>query len=89
MNNVISFYPEMNEKAPESVVGQATIGHYGNWYIDTPLVLKGRGIKFLKTYRPSDLTEKGQYKAGWNSYKVTDLALEKLPYRFAREALLD
>jgi hypothetical protein len=89
MKNVISFYPEMNEKAPEAVVGQAIIGHYGNWYIETPLTLKGRGITFLKKYQSNELTEKGQYKTGWNSYRVTDRALENLPYRFAREALLD
>ena len=89
MTNVKSFYPEMGEKFPEAVAGNVTLGHYGNWYIDTPLSLKGRGIKFIKTYQTNELTERGQYKTGWNSYRVTDLALANLPYQFAREALLD
>ena len=89
MKNVISFMPEMGQKFPEAVVGNAYLGHYGNWYIDTPLNLKGRGIKLLKTYASSELTERGQYKAGWYSYRITDRALETLPYQFAREALLD
>lgn len=81
--------PEMGEKFPESVVGNISHGHYGGWYIDTPLQLKGRGITFLKSYVPTELTEKGQYKTGWNSYKVTDKALAHLPFNFALEALLD
>lgn len=88
MNNVISFYPEMKEKAPENVVGNATI--WGDkWNIEAPLTLKGRGITLRGVLQSKNLTEQGQYKTGWNEYVVTNRALASLPYRFARVALLD
>lgn len=72
------YTPEMNEARPADTQIDARIGHYGDWYLTTPLVLKGRGIKFLKTLRSEELTEKGQYRVGQHEYKVTDLAFSKL-----------
>lgn len=87
---IVSYWPEMGETKPEGTDGNLSYG--GNSaFIQTPLALKGRGITHVSTFRPQDLTERGQYKAGWHCYKVTNAALAKLlsQYTFAREALLD
>lgn len=41
---VYPWYPELGEEEPSADL-RATLGHYGgHWYVDTPLILKGRGI---------------------------------------------
>lgn len=48
----------------------------GNHYlICTPLKLKGLGVRICQNY---ELIHYKQYRIGWNSYRVTQLALEKL-----------
>ncbi len=86
---IISYWPEMGEAKPQGTDGQLSYCGSSN-FIDTPHVLKGRGITYLSTLEAGQLTEQGQYKAGWHCYRVTDRALEKLraQYTFAREALL-
>lgn len=70
---VHSYTPEMGQRKPNCQM-KATLGHYGeHYYIDTPLVLKGRGIKLLKQYESSQLTGPGRYMVGWYGYKVTSL----------------
>ena len=89
---ILSYCPEMGEKKPENVQGRVSLGHYGkHYFLDTPLDLKGRGIEFLRKYKPADLTPQGQYKVGWNQYKVTLRAMEQLAalYNFSRESVLD
>lgn len=79
---LLGYYPEMGEAKPIAQI-EASISHYGGWFLCTPLTLKGRGIKHLQTYTAAQLTEKGQRKVGWNQYKVTDLAFEKLEKQYA------
>jgi hypothetical protein len=87
---VYSYTPEMGQRKPNCQM-KVTIGHYGSYYIDTSIELKGRGIKLLKQYKNEDLTGPGQYMAGWFSYRVTDLAYDKLKaqYSISHESLLD
>lgn len=85
------FYcPEMNEARPVGTQIDAHGGHYGGWFLDTPLILKGRGIRHLTTYTAEQLTPQAQHKVGWHQYKVTDLAFEKLEttYLIAVENIL-
>lgn len=86
------YTPEMGQQKPEGCQIEASRGYYGGrMYIDTPLALKGRGIKLIKTYAAADLTASGQYKTGWNSYQVTSRAYEKLKsqYSISLECCLD
>lgn len=85
------FTPEMGERKPTCKM-RASSAHYGKHvFIDTPEVLKGRGIKFRKVYRAEELTKAGQYMVGWNSYIVTNRAFEilKAKYPIAMEMHLD
>ena len=71
---------------------EAQLSYYGkHYFIDTPLQIKGRGITFIKTYKSNELGNHGQYKAGWNEYKVTKKAYEKLKeqYAISMECCLD
>lgn len=74
---------EMNEARPANTQIDATIGHYGSYYLKTPLVLKGRGITFRGTLTSEQLTPQAQDKVGWHQYKVTDLAFAKLEAQYA------
>lgn len=86
------YYPEMGDKKPVCQM-EASLSHNGkHYFIDTPLVLSpGRGIEYLGTYRPQDLTPQGQRKVGWGKYKVTCNAFEKLKreYSVSYQMLLD
>lgn len=85
------YTPEMGDRKP-NVKMEARRGHYGKHvYIDTTETLKGRGIEFLKTYSENDFTKPNFYKVGWNEYRVTDLAFEKLQtqYSISMKCLLD
>lgn len=78
------YTPEMGQQKPEGCQIEAHRAYYGGHvFIDTPLELKGRGIRFLKTYKPGDLTSSGQYKSGWNTYEVTNRAYDLLKTRCA------
>lgn len=85
------YYPEMGEIKPFALI-EARLGHYGNhWYLKTPLTLKaGRGITHLRTLTSEQLTPQAQSKVGWNKYKVTEKAFEKLckQYPVSSECLL-
>lgn len=77
-----AYTPEMGERKP-AVRMEAHLGHYGkHYYIDTTEKLSGRGIEFIKTYTPEDLTKAGQRLVGWHSYKVTIRAFEKLKEQY-------
>lgn len=81
---VYVYAPEMGQQKPEGCQIEAHRAYYGGHvFIDTPLKLKGRGIRFLKTYKPGDLTSSGQYKSGWNTYEVTNRAYNLLKTRYA------
>lgn len=78
------YTPEMGQQKPEGCQIEAHRAYYGGHiFIDTPLELKGRGIQFLKTYKPGDLTSSGQYKSGWNTCRVTNRAYDLLKTRYA------
>lgn len=90
--SILSYYPEMGEAKPADVQGNITLSRDGkHWFIETPLSLKGRGILFEQVLQAKNLTERGQYKAGWAVYRVTRAAMNTLvkEHNFAREALLD
>ena len=84
------YYPEMNEVKPVDVVGEVTRAYYGkHYFVKTTLELKGRGISLEDTYNESNCNNPDKY--GWNRYKVTNLAMDKLSskYNFSQELLLD
>lgn len=87
---IVSYWPEMGQSKPTNTDGNLSFCGNSN-FIDTPHTLRGRGITLISVHTPQTLTEQGQYKAGWNCYRVTDAALRKLreQYTFAHEALLD
>lgn len=90
--SIQGYYPEMGEAKPENVVGNVTLSHYGkHYFVETPLALSGRGITHEGVLQAKNLTLRGQYKAGWNTYKVTTRAMDALArqYNFASEYLLD
>ena len=71
---------------------EASRGYYGgHWFIDTPLEIKGRGITFLKKYTDKDFCTLGHYRVGWNEYRVTNKAFDKLKeqYTISQEVCLD
>ena len=75
---LVGYHPEMGEQKPEAQI-EATIGHYGGWFLKSQIELKGRGVKFLGTIEASQLRPKApQIHVGWHKYKVTDLAFEKI-----------
>lgn len=79
-----TYTPEMGQEKPSGCQMEARHSYYGkHMYIDTPMELKGRGIKLLRTYKATELTTSGQYKTGWNEYQVTNLAFEKLKGQYA------
>lgn len=79
---IYTYTPETGQKEPEGCQMEATRAYYGkHMYIDTPMTLKGRGITFLKQYKPGDLYT--SRKDGWNHYQVTNLAFEKLKSQYA------
>lgn len=85
------YCPEMGESRPECQI-MAKMGHYGtHYYIDTPLTLKGRGITFMEMRESKNLTASGQFLAGWNRYRVTERAFQRLQeqYSISMESLLD
>ena len=88
---VYCYTPEMGGQKPECQM-EASRGYYGkHWFIDTPLEIKGRGIEFIKKYQEKDFCSPGNYRVGWNEYRVTNKAFEKLKekYSISQECLLD
>ncbi len=87
---VYCYTPEMGGQKPDCQM-EASRGYYGkHWFIDTPLELKGRGIEFIKKYQEKDFCSK-DHRAGWNEYRVTNRAFEKLQeqYTISQELFLD
>lgn len=88
----LSYTPEMGDKKPVAHM-EARLAHYGkHYFIDTPLTLSGRGIVHQDTYTAKTFTGGAAHrKCGWNCYKVTLNAMEKLrkQYRVSHESLLD
>jgi hypothetical protein len=91
-----SYCPEMNQSKPHHKFYDMEVQASYDWkyqYITTPIELKGRGITFIGKIDPKNYnsTARIEYKIGWNEYKVTRLAFEKLEekYKIVRESLLD
>lgn len=85
------YCPEMGEQKPQCQI-EAARSYYGRHYhISTPLELKGRGITFDRVLEAKNLTERYQYKDGWNEYTVTERAFDMLQqkYSISQESLLD
>jgi hypothetical protein len=76
---LLTYTPEMGETKPEETQIEAQLSHYGkHFFISTPLELKGRGIVFQQKIDKKNLYPSAHYKHGWNEYKVTLNAMEKL-----------
>lgn len=76
-------YPEMHEQRRADSQIEARLGHYGrHWYITTPLLLSGRGIRLLKVLDAGTLTPAARHKAGWREYCVTEKAMERLAQQY-------
>lgn len=89
-SGVYCYTPEMGGQKPDCQM-EASRGYYGkHWFIDTPLELKGRGIEFIKKYQEKDFCSKDR-RVGWNEYRVTNRAFEKLQeqYTISQELFLD
>lgn len=72
------YYPEIGGKKPAALI-EARLSYYGNYYyLDTTLTLKGRGVIHQGIMKSEELTEAGQRKAGWNRYRVTTAAFDKI-----------
>ncbi len=85
--SVLTYHPEMGDKRPDVLI-EARLGHYGkHYFVDTPLVLSGRGVKYLGVFRGIP----GSRKEGWQQYKLTEAAFDRLKeeYDIAYEMLLD
>lgn len=85
------YHPEMGEAKPTTRI-DAHLCHYGkHYFLTSQIELKGRGVTFLKTLTPGDLTPKAQYKVGYHEYKVTQKALDTICEQHAvgYEMLLD
>ena len=92
--SILSYCPEMGQAKPEKTHGNVQLARSRggpHYYVETPLTLKGQGIRFVEIIQSAHLTPRGQYKAGWNRYWVTDRAMKVLEaqYDFACENLLD
>lgn len=86
------YTPEMGETRPADAAIDAQLAHYGkHYFLKTPLTLSGRGVEFLGQIKASDLVPAAQHKAGWNEYKVTIKAFERIceQHKVACEHLLD
>ncbi len=85
------YTPEMGQSRPDCQMEAKHSYYGGHYYIETPMELKGRGITFCEKLQAGNLYKSSQYKAGWNRYKVTRLAYEKLEkqYSISMECLLD
>ena len=84
-----TYYPEMNETKPENVQGDVSLAHYGrHYFVKTSLELKGRGVTLEDVYTADNCNNPAKF--GWNRYRVTVKAMEKLnaQYDFAMEFLL-
>lgn len=83
------YCPEMGQRKPE-VQMEASLSYDGSHYfVDTPLVLKGRGIVEIVPACWAFSSKKDV--EGWRVYRVTKRAFEKLErqYPIAMENLLD
>ncbi len=88
---VYRYTPEMGGQKPDCQM-EASRGYYGkHWFIDTPLKIKGRGIELVKKYQEKDFCRPGDHRVGWNEYRVTNKAFDKLKekYTISQECCLD
>ncbi len=84
-----AYYPEMSEVKPVGQI-EASLSHYGkHWFLRTPLALSGRGVSLVDTYTEAN-TVPGSRCLGWNRYKVTESAFERIceQYEVVSEMML-
>ncbi len=74
-----TYYPEMGQtpKAADITATSCWGGKHYRIKSKNPILVT-RGIEFIKTFKPEDLTEAAQHKVGWHEYKLTNKAFEKL-----------
>ena len=81
----------MGGQKPECQIEATRSSAGDHFYLETPLELKGRGIRKERVLKAENLRQNYQYKAGWSEYCVTARAFEKLKeqYTISQEAFLD
>lgn len=85
------YWPEMGEAEPKAQI-KASPAHGGkHYFLYTPLDLKGRGVKFVKTFVAKDLSQHDQRMVGWHVYQVTNRAYDAIEERYSisQRCLLD
>lgn len=81
---LLTYYPEMGEAAPKAATAvaadvEARSAVDGKHYIlKTTTVLGGRGVEYVQTYRPEDLTPFAQQYVGWKVYRATIAAFQRI-----------
>lgn len=88
---LLTYHPEMKEQKPEAQI-EASMAYNGkHYFLYTPLTLAGRGVEHLGVYQSKDLVPQAQHKVGWNKYKVTNKAFDRITaeYAVSYEILLD
>ncbi len=85
------YTPELGERKPKCQIEAHRIYFGTHHRIDTPLELKGRGIKEDGVIQAKNPYSNQYYKDGWHKYIVTEKAFEKLQeqYTISQEILLD
>jgi hypothetical protein len=74
---LLCYHPEMGEARPEAPI-EASLSHYGrHYFLRTRLNLKGRGVTHMGVLTESRLVP-GSRLVGWNEYKVTTAAFERI-----------
>ena len=91
--SLTQYHSEMQAK-PENMDFQAIYMPYSDKFrVEGKKEITGmkRGVKFVGVMDSSELTEFGQYKAGWNEYSLTQAAFKALckKYNVCQELLLD
>jgi hypothetical protein len=75
------YHPSTGQRRPIAQI--EGYGILGNYYLSTPLELKGKGITFLGKYTDEEAASNSDLHAGWNQYKVTLKAFNKLKEHYA------
>ena len=86
---LVSYHPEMGETRPDAPI-DASAGHGGTYYLKSKVELSGRGVTFIKTFTPLDLTPQAQHQVGQHEYRVTRAAFKRIcvEWLVASESLL-
>lgn len=87
------YHSEMQAKPIGMDFQSIYMPHYGKFRVEgkEKITTVKRGVTFVEQLRNDELTEKGQYKAGWYEYRLTPAAFKALcnKHEVSQELLLD